>query len=210
MMNYRGLGVVGVLAIFSVFMIALLVPSNNSITSPGLSKATTMVNLAAENTEEATNSAQTLTSLEASSYISKQPHIILFTVDDMGWNDIGYTSTDLPEATEFMVKLASKSVKLTHYYTQPSCTPSRVTIMTGKWAYKNGFQNYELQHTDEVGVPLSNKLMGEHLQDNGYVCFSCRKKIEKEKGRERGQFSQKLCAFDIVSNILLVYSCTPS
>ena len=53
--------------------------------------------------------------------------------------------------------------------------------MTGKWAYKNGFQNYELQHTDQVGVPLSNKLMGEHLQDNGYVCFSCRKKIEKEK-----------------------------
>ena len=87
----------------------------------------------------------------------------------MGWNDIGYTSTDLPEATEFMVKLAAKSVTLTHYYTQPSCTPSRVTMMTGKWAHKNGFQNYELQHTDEVGVPLSNKLMPEHLQEHGCV-----------------------------------------
>ena len=98
---------------------------------------------------------------------SKQPHIILFTVDDMGWNDIGYTSTDLPEATEYMVKLAKKSVKLTHYYTQPSCTPSRVTIMTGKWAYKNGFQNHEIHPNDNIGVPLSNKLMPEHMQDLG-------------------------------------------
>ena len=42
-------------------------------------------------------------------------------------------------------------------------------MMTGKFPYKNGFQNYELQLTDQVGVPLSNKLMPAHLKDLGYA-----------------------------------------
>ena len=89
----------------------------------------------------------------------QRPHIILFTVDDMGWNDMGYQSTDLPEATPFMNSLSEKGIKLTHYYSQPSCTPSRVAIMTGKFPYRNGFQNMELQVADHYGVPMSNRLL---------------------------------------------------
>ena len=37
-----------------------------------------------------------------------QPHIVLFTVDDMGWNDVGFHSTDLPNATEYMNELVRK------------------------------------------------------------------------------------------------------
>jgi len=98
----------------------------------------------------------------------QSPHIILYTVDDMGWNDMGYTSTDLPEGTPYMSKLARQGIKLTHYYSQPSCTPSRVTMMTGKYIHKNGFQNYELQVSDSIGLPLSNKIMPEHLSELGY------------------------------------------
>lgn len=97
-----------------------------------------------------------------------QPHIVLVTFDDMGWNDIGYQSTDLPKATPTLDALASKGLKLTRYYTQPSCTPSRVTIMTGKYAYKNGFQNIEVQPTYGIGVPLSNDLMPHWLRQLGY------------------------------------------
>lgn len=67
-----------------------------------------------------------------------------------------------------MTALAAKGVKLTHYYSQPSCSPSRVAMMTGKFPYKNGFQNYELQLSDQVGVPLSNKLLPSHMKDLGY------------------------------------------
>jgi hypothetical protein len=41
-------------------------------------------------------------------------------------------------------------------------------MMTGKFPYKNGFQNYELQLTDQVGVPLSNQLMPAYLKELGY------------------------------------------
>jgi arylsulfatase B len=99
---------------------------------------------------------------------SKNPNVFLFTVDDLGWNDIGYNSADLSEATPYIKEIIKKSIKLTQYYTQPSCTPSRVTMMTGKFAYKNGFQNFELQDVNYVGVPLSNKMMPEYMRDLGY------------------------------------------
>jgi hypothetical protein len=41
-------------------------------------------------------------------------------------------------------------------------------MMTGKFPYKNGFQNYELQVIDEIGVPLSNKLLPAYLKELGY------------------------------------------
>lgn len=67
-----------------------------------------------------------------------------------------------------MTELSSKGIRLTNYYGQPSCTPSRVALMTGKFPYKNGFQNYEVQYQDSVGVPLSNKLMPQYLSELGY------------------------------------------
>ena len=80
------------------------------------------------------------------------PHIFLFTVDDLGWNDVGMYSTDIPKATPFITSLAKKGVTLSRYYAQPSCTPSRVSIMTAKFAHRNGFQNYDMQHVDQVSM----------------------------------------------------------
>ena len=67
-----------------------------------------------------------------------------------------------------MTHFSGLGIRLTHYYSQPSCTPSRVAMMTGKFPYKNGFQNYELQVADEMGVPLSNKLMPAYMKELGY------------------------------------------
>lgn len=80
----------------------------------------------------------------------------------------GYHSTDIPLATPFLSELASKGVKLSQYHTQPSCTPSRATIMSGQWTYKIGYQNMEIHYDYPVGMPLSVKLMPEFLSELGY------------------------------------------
>jgi arylsulfatase A-like enzyme len=41
-------------------------------------------------------------------------------------------------------------------------------MMTGKFTYKNGFQNYVLQVEDEIGLPLSNKLVPAYMNELGY------------------------------------------
>lgn len=156
--------------IISVGAAFLLVGASSLVALSRRGKAST----AADNSDKKVQSldvdtpAAIMLDSEASSSRASQPHIILFTVDDMGWNDIGYRSTDLPNATTFMTELSEKSIILTQYYTQPSCTPSRATIMSGKWAYKNGFQNYELHISDPVGLPLKNKLMPEFMVELGY------------------------------------------
>src|SRR5688572_16272028 len=66
-----------------------------------------------------------------------RPNIIVFIVDDMGWQD-----TSLPfwtEVTELnkryrtphMERLAREGMKFTSAYATPVCTPTRVSLLTG-------------------------------------------------------------------------------
>ena len=100
-----------------------------------------------------------------------KPHIILMTIDDLGYNDIGYSSTDIAGATPFLTSLAHAGVRLTSYYGQEMCTPARATLMTGRWAPAIGFQDTQLTERSTHGVPLWAKLLPEHLKDHGYATF---------------------------------------
>lgn len=67
----------------------------------------------------------------------KQPNIIFFMVDDMGWQDcsVPFTGKPTPLNAKFhtpnMERLARMGVKFTNGYANPVCTPSRVALMTG-------------------------------------------------------------------------------
>ncbi len=72
---------------------------------------------------------------QTKSKISK-PNIILILADDLGYETIncnGGTSYQTPNID----KLASKGIRFTNAYATPLCTPSRVTIMTGKYNFRN-------------------------------------------------------------------------
>lgn len=58
----------------------------------------------------------------------QQPNVIFILIDDVGMNDIGNRSTDLQELAPFMDSLSSEGVRLTKYYTNHLCTPSRVSF----------------------------------------------------------------------------------
>ena len=68
-----------------------------------------------------------------------QPNIILFLVDDMGWQDTSVPFTEQPTAwnrlyrTPHMEDLARRGAKFTQAYAaHPVCSPTRVSMMTGK------------------------------------------------------------------------------
>lgn len=66
-----------------------------------------------------------------------QPNVILFLVDDMGWQDTSVpfwkekTKWNRRYNTPHMEKLASDGVKFTDAYACSVCTPTRVSLMTG-------------------------------------------------------------------------------
>nr|WP_229207931.1 sulfatase [Dyadobacter beijingensis] len=67
----------------------------------------------------------------------KQPNIIVFLVDDMGWQDTSVPFWDKPtdfnrrHHTPNMERLAREGVRFTNAYATPVCTPTRVSLITG-------------------------------------------------------------------------------
>ena len=77
-----------------------------------------------------------------------QPNIILFLVDDMGWQDCSLPFWDKPTKlnatyhTPNMEKLAAKGMMLTNAYSNAVCTPTRVSLMTGMNVARHGVTNW--------------------------------------------------------------------
>ena len=68
----------------------------------------------------------------------QQPNIIVFMVDDLGWNHIGVDEATLgthPEryVTPHLSRLAKEGLSFTHAYAQPNCAPTRAAMLTGQY-----------------------------------------------------------------------------
>lgn len=88
---------------------------------------------------------------------AKQPNIIIFFVDDMGWQDCSLPFHDQRTKwneiyhTPNLEKLAAQGMRFTHAYAAPVCSPSRVSLMTGMNAIRHKVTNWTLwknQSTD--------------------------------------------------------------
>lgn len=68
---------------------------------------------------------------------NKQPtNIVLIMADDMGYECLGCNGA-ADYQTPYLDLLAKQGTRMTHCYSQPLCTPSRVQIMTGKYNHHN-------------------------------------------------------------------------
>ncbi|CAM9661862.1 unnamed protein product [Ectocarpus sp. 12 AP-2014] len=98
----------------------------------------------------------------------RQPNVIFILIDDVGANDIGYQSTDLWELTPFMDSLSSEGVRLTKYYTNQLCTPSRASLMTGRDTFRTGMQYEVVEDSGAWGLPLEEVTLAERFKAAGY------------------------------------------
>lgn len=104
--------------------------------------------------------------------VSKRPNIVWFVVDDMGWGDPGVYGggAAVGAATPNMDMLANQGLKLTSTYSQPTSTPTRSAILTGRLPVRTGLTRPILAGDklkvnpwqDEISLP---KL----LSDSGYT-----------------------------------------
>lgn len=77
-----------------------------------------------------------------------KPNIILFLVDDMGWQDtsVPFWKEETPLNRRYhtpnMERLAAEGVKFTNAYGNPVCTATRVSLMSGSSAARHGVTNW--------------------------------------------------------------------
>ena len=72
----------------------------------------------------------------------KQPNFVFFLVDDLGWTDLGSFGTSFYE-TPNIDKLCASGMKFTNAYAAcPVCSPTRASILTGKYPQRVGTVSY--------------------------------------------------------------------
>ena len=99
-----------------------------------------------------------LASLSGTSFVQaqQQPNIILFLVDDMGWQDTSVPFYQEPTMlnnryrTPNMERLAHLGVKFTEAYACAVSSPSRCSLMTGMNAARHRETNWTLYHNQKT------------------------------------------------------------
>ena len=114
--------------------------------------------------------------LSVSSDASGAPNIVFVMLDDVGFADVGdYAKHALPNhggdissiPTPMFDELARDGVRLTQYYSQPTCTPTRASFLTGRYAINHGL-SFPITPGSPVGLPRHMATLPQELRKLGY------------------------------------------
>jgi arylsulfatase A-like enzyme len=103
----------------------------------------------------------------AAAHAAEKPNIVHIVADDLGWKDVGFNGcTDIK--TPHLDKLAAEGAKLTQFYVQPMCTPTRAALMTGRYPFRYGLQTAVIPSVSAYGLDTTEWLMPQCLKEAGY------------------------------------------
>jgi arylsulfatase A-like enzyme len=97
---------------------------------------------------------------------SPAPRAIIFLLaDDLGYNEIGAQNSSRGLQTPHIDALAAGGVRLTQYYTNPLCSPTRSALMTGKYNHRLGTQSNVIFWDTPWSVPLEHAFLPQRLKE---------------------------------------------
>ena len=108
---------------------------------------------------------------------AEHPNVIIVMPDDMGYGDLGATGNPIIR-TPNLDRFASESATLTQFYVSPVCSPTRASLMTGRYNHRtrviDTFKGRSMMDPDEVTLAEALKSAGYatgifgkwHLGDN--------------------------------------------
>jgi arylsulfatase A-like enzyme len=102
-----------------------------------------------------------------------KPNVVFILVDDLGWSDLSYNGSTIYE-TPSIDQLAKEGVVYDNFYTAgPVCSPTRASILTGKFPVKTGVTTYLISPELDVKyienqLNLSEFTIAEAFQKGGY------------------------------------------
>jgi len=111
---------------------------------------------------------------------AKRMNVVLFLADDLGFMDIGANNPQTFYETPRINSIAAKGMRFTRGYSACCvCSPTRGSIMTGRYPTRYGITNFidgkkpgKLQPPINVTqLPAEETTMAEHFRDAGYTTF---------------------------------------
>ena len=96
---------------------------------------------------------------------AERPNIVLVMTDDQGYGDFGFTGNPVIQ-TPHLDALAAQSAQVERFYVSPVCTPTRASLMTGRYNYRtraiDTYIGRAMMEPEEITI-------AEMLRDAGYA-----------------------------------------
>jgi len=100
-----------------------------------------------------------------SSFVFSKPNIVIILADDLGWNDVSFHGSEIP--TPNIDRIVASGIELDRFYVQPTCSPTRAELMTGKSALRLGITR-PISKNQKLGLGLQEKILPQYLKELGY------------------------------------------
>lgn len=102
----------------------------------------------------------------AGATVESQPNIVYIMADDMGYADVGFNGGREIQ-TPHLNRLAKSGTVLSSFYVQPVCSPTRASLMTGRYAAHTGVYSV-IRPESAWGLPLAERTLAQALGEAGY------------------------------------------
>jgi arylsulfatase A len=107
--------------------------------------------------------------LAASSVAADKPHIVYILADDMGSGDVSCINPESKIPTIELDKLASEGSLFNDAHSGSSvCTPTRYSIMTGRYSWRTTLKERVLNSYSPCHIPKERDTVASLLKRNGY------------------------------------------
>ena len=103
--------------------------------------------------------------------MSDKPNIIIFSTDDLGYGDLGCLGSEYIK-TPNIDSLGSQGIIFNNWYSNsPVCSPSRASLLTGKYPGNTGVRSILRGHRTSPGLPTTNLTIASILKNMGYDTY---------------------------------------
>lgn len=107
---------------------------------------------------------------QPSKRLTKRPNIVFVLVDDLGWGELGCYGNKFNESPR-IDQFAKTAMRFTQGYCQPTCSPTRASLLTGQYPCRTGIEDFLSPKTPQYLDPKKEFTVNEMLSDAGY--YTC-------------------------------------
>ena len=105
---------------------------------------------------------------------STKPNIIFMFGDDIGYNDVGFTSSDLETSTSYTLSphinnlATTEGVIINSYFVNRMCSPTRASFLSGRYSFRFGLNTHLIEPDVKLSLTRQVSLISEEFSTAGY------------------------------------------